>query len=136
MKRLTMIAASLLLMSGVASAQQSKSDETVEFRPHWSLGVQGGVAHTRGEQKFGELMSPAAQLSATYNFHHAMGVRFGLGGWQGKGGALTDNGYQGYAFNYGQLSADYVLDLANLFGITLGSEIVIPGDVEIPEGFN
>ncbi|MBR4079815.1 MAG: hypothetical protein IKK29_06345, partial [Christensenellaceae bacterium] len=80
MKRLTMIAASLLMMSGVASAQQSKSDETVEFRPHWSLGVQGGVAHTRGEQSFGDLISPAAQLSATYNFHHAMGVRLGLGG--------------------------------------------------------
>ncbi len=72
MKRLTMIAASLLLLGGVASAQQSKTDETLEFRPHWSLGVQGGVAHTRGEQSFMELNSPAAQLSATYRFHHAM----------------------------------------------------------------
>ena len=42
MKRLTMIAASLLLLGGVASAQQSKTDETLEFRPHWSLNVQGG----------------------------------------------------------------------------------------------
>ena len=126
MKRLTMIAASLLLLGGVASAQQSKSDETLEFRPHWSLGVQGGVAHTRGEQSFGDLISPAAQLSATYNFHHAMGVRIGLGGWQGKGGALLDDGYQGYAFKYGQLSADYVLGLANLFGGFQHDRVVNP----------
>ena len=126
MKRLTMIAASLLLLGGVASAQQSKSDETLEFRPHWSLGVQGGAAHTRGEQRFGDLISPSAQVSATYNFHHAMGVRLGLGGWQGKGGALTTDGYQGYAFNYGQFSADYVLDLANLFGGFKHDRVVNP----------
>ncbi len=126
MKRLTMIAASLLLLGGVASAQQSKSDETLEFRPHWSLGVQGGVAHTRGEQSFGDLMSPAAQLSATYNFHHAMGVRIGLGGWQGKGAALLDDGYHGYAFQFGQLSADYVLGLANLFGGFKHDRVVNP----------
>ena len=73
MKRLTMIAVALLTICSVASAQQSKSDESLEFRPHWSLKVQGGVAHTIGEASFAELISPAAQLSATYNFHHAMG---------------------------------------------------------------
>lgn len=114
--RLLMIAASLLMGSVVASAQQSKTDESLEFRPNWSLGVQGGVAHTRGEVSFTELLSPAAQLSMTYNFHHAMGVRLGLGGWQGKGAALTDKGYRKYAFMYGQLSADYLLDLAGVFG--------------------
>ena len=121
-----MIAASLLLLGGVASAQQSKTDETLEFRPHWSLNVQGGVAHTRGEQSFMELNSPAAQLSATYRFHHAMGVRFGLGGWQGKGGALTAAGYQGYAFQFGQLNADYILDLAEAFGGFNHKRVVSP----------
>ena len=126
MKRLTMIAASLLLLGGVASAQQSKTDETLEFRPHWSLNVQGGVAHTRGEQSFMELNSPAAQLSATYRFHHAMGVRFGLGGWQGKGGALTAAGYEGYAYQFGQLNVDYVLDLAEAFGGFNHKRVVSP----------
>ena len=126
MKRLTMIAASLLLLGGVASAQQSKTDETLEFRPHWSLGVQGGVAHTRGEQSFMELNSPAAQISATYRFHHAMGVRFGVGGWQGKGGALTAAGYQGYAFQFGQINADYILDLAEAFGGFNHKRVVSP----------
>ena len=44
MKRLTMIAVALLAMCSVAFAQQSKTDETLEFRPHWSLGIQGGAA--------------------------------------------------------------------------------------------
>ena len=121
-----MIAASLLLLGGVASAQQSKTDETLEFRPHWSLNVQGGVAHTRGENQFTELLSPAAQLSAIYRFHHAMGVRFGLGGWQGKGAALMDNGYQGYSYQFAQLNADYILDLAGVFGGFNHKRVVSP----------
>ena len=126
MKRLTMIAASLLLLGGVASAQQSKTDETLEFRPHWSLNVQGGVAHTRGESEFSTLLSPAAQLSATYRFHHAMGVRFGFGGWQGKGAALLPEGYQGYAYQFAQLNADYILDLAGVFGGFNHKRVVSP----------
>ena len=110
-----MIAVALLMLSGVASAQQSKSDESLEFRPHWSLKLQGGAAHTRGEAQFLELISPAAQLSASYNFHHAMGVRFGLSGWQGKGSVLSTQ-KELYKFQYGQLNADYVLDLASLIG--------------------
>ena len=115
MKRLTMIAVALLMLGGVASAQQSKSDESLEFRPHWSLKLQGGAAHTRGAAQFLELISPAAQLSASYNFHHAMGVRFGLSGWQGKGSVLSTE-KELYKFQYGQLNADYVLDLASLIG--------------------
>ena len=109
-----MIAVALLAVCSVASAQQSKSDESLEFRPHWSLKVQGGVAHTIGEASFAELISPAAQLSATYNFHHAMGVRVGLSGWQGKGSLVAAD--EIYRFRYGQLNADYVLDLASLIG--------------------
>ena len=109
------ILAVLLSLSGVASAQQqSKSDETLEFRPHWGLKLQGGASYTIGEADFGRLISPAAQLSATYNFHHAMGVRFGLSGWQGKGSVVVTD--EIYRFNFLQLNADYVLDLANLFG--------------------
>ena len=120
-----MIAASLLLLGGVATAQQSKTDETVEFRPNWSLNVQGGVAHTLGESEFSSLLSPAAQLSATYRFHHAMGVRFGLGGWQGKGAVLTQE-YQGYAFQFAQVNADYILDLAGVFGGFNHKRVVSP----------
>ena len=107
-----MIAVALLMLGGAASAQQSKSDESLEFRPHWSLKVQGGLGHTIGEASFSELNSPAAQLSASYNFHHAMAVRVGLSGWQGKGSVVAAD--QIYRFRYAQLNADYVLDLASL----------------------
>lgn len=109
-----MIIVSLLLMGGVAIAQQSKSDETLEFRPHWSLKVQGGGSYTIGEARFGELLSPAAQLSAAYDFHHAMGVRVGFSGWQGKGCVVAPD--ELYRFRFVQLNADYVLDLASLIG--------------------
>ena len=137
MKRLTMIAVALFAMCSAASAQQSKSDETLEFRPHWTLNVQGGVAHTRGEAPFAELLSPAAQLSATYNFHHAMGVRLGLGGWQGKGSEVLAD--QIYRFNYAQLSADYMLDLAGAFGGFNHKRVVNPylfAGVGAAYGFN
>ena len=125
MKRLTMIVASLLLMCGAASAQESKSNPDLEFRPHWSVGIQGGVAHTRGESSFGDLLSPAGQLSFTYRFHHAMGVRFGLGGWQGKG-AVLENGWNNYSYTFGQVNADYILDLASAFGGFKHDRVVNP----------
>ena len=105
----------LAMAGGVASAQQSKSDETQEFRPHWSLGLQGGVAYTLGEYTFGELISPAASLSAQWHFHHALGLRLGVSGWQGKGAVLVPEVYT-YGFKYAQVNADLVVDLANLIG--------------------
>lgn len=114
MKHFLMSVVTLLVMSGVASAQQSKSDEKVEFRPHWSLKAQGGASYTMGEAKFGDLVSPTAQLMAAYNFHHAMGVRFGFNGWEGKGTVVVTD--EIYKFNFVQFSADYVLDLANIIG--------------------
>ena len=111
-----MVVAVLLVLSGsVASAQQSKSDETLEFRPHWSIGVQGGAAYTLGEAKFGKLISPAAALNFQWQFHHAFGLRLGLGGWQGKGAIVTPEEFI-YPFRYGQLSADVVMDLTSLIG--------------------
>ena len=109
-----MTVVALLMLGSVAFAQQSKSDEKVEFRPHWGLKVQGGASYTMGEADFGRLISPAAQLSATYDFHHAMGIRFGFSGWQGKGTVVVTD--EIYKFHFAQLNADYVLDLANLFG--------------------
>lgn len=104
----------ILLAANVVFAQQSKSDETLEYRPHWGIILQGGAAYTLGEASFSNLISPAAQISASYNFHHAMGVRFGLDGWQGKGSIVAPG--EIYRFRFIQLHADYVLDLANLFG--------------------
>lgn len=118
MKKLQlMVAAVLLALSGsVAFAQQSKTDETLEFRPHWNISVQGGAAYTMGESfDFGKLVSPAAALNFQWQFHHAFGLRLGLGGWQAKGAVVLPEEYI-YPFRFGQLSADVVMDLTSLFG--------------------
>ncbi len=120
-----MILVALLIVSGAAFAQQqSKSDESLEFRPHWGVSLQGGASYTLGEASFGDLISPAAQLSVAYDFHPAMGVRFGFSGWQGKGSVVVTD--EIYRFNYVQLNADYVVDLANLFGGFKHDRLVSP----------
>lgn len=96
------------------SAQQSKKDETVEFRPHWSLQLQGGAAYTLGETSFGDLVSPAVFVNVDYKFIPALGLRLGIGGWQGKGCQVTTE--ELYAFKFAQLNADLMLDLTSLFG--------------------
>ena len=118
MKKLQlMVAAVLLALSGsVAFAQQSKTDETLEFRPHWSIGVQGGAGYTVGEtNNFGKLISPAATLNFQWQFHHAFGLRLGLGGWQAKMATVLPEEHI-YPFRFGQLNADLMMDLTSLFG--------------------
>lgn len=118
MKITRLIVVTMLLAlagGGIAVAQQSKTDESLEFRPHWSLGVQGGVSQTLGESSFGKLLSPSATLAAQWHFHHALGLRLGLGGWQGKGAVVVPERIV-YPFRYLQLNADFVMDLAGLFG--------------------
>lgn len=113
--RLIVVAMLLVLTGGVAFAQQSKTDETLEFKPHWSLGVQGGVSQTLGESSFGKLLSPSVLLSTQWHFHHALGLRIGVGGWQAKG-ALVIPDQIVYPYRYLQLNADFVVDLAGIFG--------------------
>ena len=113
-RQLTLILVATIAVVGVSFAQQSKSDESVEFRPHWSLQVQGGAAYTLGETKFGDLISPAAYLHAGYKFHHGLGVRFGIGGWQGKGYAVMQQ--QGYSYKFLQGNIDFMVDLSSLIG--------------------
>ena len=115
-KKITLTLAAMLACAALFAQPQSKSDESVEFRPHWDLQLQGGVGQTIGEtMSVGKLMSPAVVLSTNYRFHHAMGVRFGVGGWQGKGAVVgATDGF--YSFNFVQLNADYKLDLSALIG--------------------
>ena len=113
MKKLALLIVAIACAFSV-NAQQSKSDASVEFRPHWDLQLQGGVGYTIGETSFGKLLSPSINLSTNYRFHHAMGVRFGLGGFQGKGAIVNPD--EGYSFDFLQVNADYKLDLTSLIG--------------------
>ncbi|MGM9741685.1 MAG: OmpA family protein [Candidatus Cryptobacteroides sp.] len=112
-KRILLVFATAVLPL-VLSAQQSKKDETVEFRPHWSIQLQGGAAYTLGETSFGKLLSPAVFVNADYKFIPALGLRLGIGGWQGKGSQVTTEDV--YSYKFAQLNADLKLDLNSLFG--------------------
>ena len=116
MKRtLGIVLAALVLSAGVAQAQKvSKSDSSVEFRPHAYIGLQGGAAYTLGETTFTQLISPASAGTLGWQFSPAVGARLVAGGWQGKGASLA-NGTEVYAFNYVLGGADFTFNLANLF---------------------
>lgn len=94
-------------------AQQSKSDESVEFNPHWSMGLQGGAAYTLGETSFGDLISPAFYLTGSYKFTSVFGVRLGVGGITGKG--YSSFASKGYEYNFVQGNLDAMFDLSALF---------------------
>lgn len=117
-KQMKRIAISLLLSAVLfplsLSAQQSKTDESIEFRPHWYGQVQGGIAYTLGETAFKDLLSPAGAVSVGYQFHPAFGIRFGIGGWQGKGNVT--NPFETYTFNLVGGNLDLTVDVASLFG--------------------
>lgn len=103
------------LLPQLAMAQQSKSDSSVEFRPHVYGQIMGGAGHTVGETTFTDLISPAGALNLGYQVSPVFGIRAGVAGWQGKG-AVVFPGLELYKFNFLQGNVDLTLNLANLFG--------------------
>ena len=69
--------------------RQIKEEGKTVFKPHWFIQAQVGAAHTVGEAKFTDLMSPAAAINIGYKFAPAFGARIGGSGWQAKGGWVT-----------------------------------------------
>lgn len=114
---ITWIASLLLLFSFGVSAQEVErkqvSPEKVVFNPHWFMQLQAGAAHTVGETKFGDLISPAAAVNFGYQFSPVFGLRFGASGWQAKGSWVAPR--IDYKFNYIQGNVDAMLSLTNLF---------------------
>lgn len=104
----------LMLCTASAFAQSANKHEKTEFNPHWFMQVQAGAAYTLGEGPFGKLVSPAAALSAGYQFSPVWGLRFGLSGWQSKGAWVSPQ--SAYQYKYLQGNVEAMLDLANLFG--------------------
>ncbi len=114
-KKLWLIAFVLVLGGTVSFAQEQKIKEEgkIEFRPHWFMQVQAGVAHTVGEADFTDLLSPAAALHVGYKFAPAFGARIGVSGWQAKGHWVTPA--QTYKYKYLQGNLDIMADLSTLF---------------------
>ena len=99
-----MTVVAVLMAGSLAFAQQSK----------WGVQAQGGVGYTVGEAAFNQLLTPAAQISASYDFSPSMAVRFGLSGLQGKGSVLAVN--EIYKYNFVQFHADYVFNFSKFIG--------------------
>lgn len=113
MKRIMI--ALLICSSTIASAQQQriKEEGKTVFKPHWLMQLQAGAAHTVGEAKFADLLSPAAALNIGYKFSPIFGVRAGASGWQAKGAWVSPK--QIYDFKYLQGNIDLMADLSTIF---------------------
>lgn len=113
----TLVFAAALYLSTVAvfgqNEQRIKEPEKISFKPHWFIQTQIGAAHTVGEAKFTDLISPAAALNVGYKFTPAFGARIGISGWQAKGGWV--NPQQNYKYKYLQGNVDIMADLSALF---------------------
>jgi len=115
-KTILFLSICFLLFPLITHAQQSdmriKEESKTVFQPHWFLQIQGGAGHTVGEAKFSDLISPAAAVSAGYQFSPVVGVRIGAGGWQAKGSQVSPR--ENYDFKYIQGNADLVVSLSSL----------------------
>lgn len=113
MKKL--LATVLLMSSTVAFSQEQriKEPEKTTFTPHWFIQAEVGAAHTVGEAKFTDLISPAAAVNVGYKFAPIFGVRLGVSGWQAKAGWVTPS--QTYQYKYLQGNLDLMADLSTLF---------------------
>ena len=61
-----------------AQEQRIKEEGKTEFKSHWFMQVQAGAAHTVGEAKFTDLISPAVALNVGYQFAPAWSARVGV----------------------------------------------------------
>ena len=126
MKKGFLLGMVLMLISTISFAQNRaimEEGKTV-FKPHATLSLQGGAAHTLGETKFKDLISPAAALNVGYNFSPVFGMRVGASGWQGKGAWVAP--LQVYDFKFVQGNLDFVFDLGSLFGGFNPDRVVSP----------
>ena len=93
--------------------QRIKEPGKIVFHPHWFIQTQIGAAHTVGEAKFTDLISPAAAINVGYQFAPAWSARVGVSGWQAKGSWVAPR--QNYQYKYLQGNVDIVSDLSTLF---------------------
>lgn len=64
----------------------------------WWVEAQAGASYTFGEGSFFKMLSPAVNLSAGYRFSRPIGLRLGVGGYEGKGFVIRTGEYYRYQF--------------------------------------
>lgn len=107
----------IILLGACFTASAQKAEQTQEvFNPHWFVGVQFGAQETVGEIKFGNLISPNAQIYGGYQFTDLWALRLAIGGWQSKGGVDYADKSFSYKWNYIAPAADVLFNLTNAIG--------------------
>ncbi len=99
-------------MTTLEDERQVKEPARVEFAPHMYLQLKGGVAHTIGETKFKDLLSPSAEVTLGYRFSQYVGLQLGASGWEGKGSWIYPR--QNYGWKFVQGNLDVVLHLSEM----------------------
>lgn len=135
MKIRNLLIAIFVMSCTIVFAQERKIKEEgkIVFKPHWFMQLQVGAAHTLGEAKFTDLLSPAAAVNVGYKFTPAFGARIGVGGWQAKGGWVNPD--QSYQYKYFQGNLDLMADLSALF-CGFNSNRIFNGYIFAGAGFN
>ena len=105
----------MVAMGCTAAMAQQTTTETV-FNPHWYVQGQIGGQYTLGEIKFGDLLSPNAQIGVGYNFTSLWGTRLTINAWQSKGGSEINGTTYDWKYNYVAPMVDATLNLTNLIG--------------------
>lgn len=113
----------LSIFAGAVLSVSAQKDTVVErklvyasrpfFVPHWYIKAQGGAAYDVGEAKFSQLLSPAIQLVAGYQFDELWGLRGSLSGiWARNRYAYPEAKYK---WNFIQPSLEAEVELLPLF---------------------
>ena len=99
MRKLFLLALCLVSFLALAQAQQTSS-----FQPHWAVEGQVGIYNPSGEAPFFRMMSPSFSINVGYRFSEPLGLRVGVGGFQGKGYVVRTDTY--YKYDFVRASAD------------------------------
>ncbi|MBQ8948436.1 MAG: OmpA family protein [Prevotella sp.] len=113
----------LSIIAGAVLSVSAQKDTIVErklvyasrpfFVPHWYIKAQGGAAYDVGEAIFSQLLSPAIQLVAGYQFDELWGLRGSLSGiWAKNRYAYPEAKYK---WNFIQPSLEAEVELLPLF---------------------
>ena len=102
----------LFVLALATVTTQAQTRDSVAFKPHWFVQPQVGVGYHVGEAKFGDLLSPTAQLSVGRQFSPVFGLRLGATGWQARN--WQSHPKAEYKWNYIQANLEATVSLTNL----------------------
>ena len=113
-----MLVLSMLACCGLSAQTQTTNGKLLlpsmdVFCPHWEVGAHVGGGYDLGEAKFGNLLTPAVQLSGAYHFNEYFSVDLAVSGFVSK----NEYAYPKVKYNwyFVQPTVDFKLEILPLF---------------------